>query len=563
MNFQKLVEVYEELEQTSSGNKMREILAEFFKKVSPEEIRVIAYLTLGQIASEYEPVVLGMAEKSVLKALAMAGGTENSKVTKLMKEKGDVGLVAEEVLKKKPRTLVPVGELNVPELFENLRKIAESSGAGSQELKTKILAQLLQKTSPKGAKYICRIALGTLRLGVGDMTVLDALAIAFTGEKNKEPLEQAYNICPDVGVIAETMAKSGLKGIAHIGVHVGRPIKMMLAQRVKEQSEIVKKIPGQFTVEAKYDGERIQAHKTKGKISLFSRRLDNITEQFPDLVEYLERAIRNKEYVIEGEVIAVKGDKPLPFQTLMQRRRKYEVEKYVKEIPVKLKVFDLLYLDGKSYMDKPYREREEKLIQIIHPNQEVVLTERRVTDDLKELDKFFKQMLKEGYEGVIVKSHSGEYQAGTRGWNWIKWKKEYVKEMVDTFDLVVVGAFYGRGKRSGVYGALLCAVYDEKKDEFLTFCKLGTGLTDEMLEELPQKMKKYEVKKQPARVVVNKEMVPEVWFSPNVVVEVEGAEVTKSPFHSSGLALRFPRFIRFRDKKPEEATSKKEVEEIS
>ncbi|MEK6900756.1 MAG: ATP-dependent DNA ligase, partial [Nanoarchaeota archaeon] len=346
MEFQKLVEVYEELENTTSGNAMREILADFFKTVPHEEIGIVSYLTLGQIACAYDDVVLGLADKSVLKSIAITGGIDIEKVKKVFHEKGDAGLTAEMLLQKKPQTLVPLGKLTIHEVFGKLHKIAESSGTGSQETKTNILAQLLQKASPTGAKYIIRITLGTLRMGVGNMTVLDALAIAFTGDKkNKEHIERAYNICPDVGIIAETVVKQGLKGLEKIDVHVGRPIKMMLAQRVDELEEVFDKMEGKVLVEGKYDGERIQGHKdTKGKIHLFSRNLDPITDQFPDLVEALQKHITAKEFVIEGEAIAIgeKGE-PLPFQTLMQRRRKYDVEEFAKKIPLQLKVFDVLF----------------------------------------------------------------------------------------------------------------------------------------------------------------------------------------------------------------------------
>ncbi|HLC90530.1 MAG TPA: ATP-dependent DNA ligase [Candidatus Nanoarchaeia archaeon] len=565
MDFEKLVSLYEHLEKTSSGNEMREILANFLKNVPAEDIGVICYLTLGTIASEFEGVVLGMADKSVLKAIASAGGTELSKVQKKMQETGDAGLTAEQVLQKKPQTLVPLETLTVHELFEKLHKIATASGTGSQDQKCNILVSLLQKSSPQGAKYVCRIALGTLRMGVGDMTVLDALAIAFTGEKkNKEYLEQAYNLCPDVGVIAETVVKKGLKGLEKIEVKVGRPIKMMLAQRVEQLDEISKKITGQFTVEAKYDGERVQIHKDKkGKITLFSRRLDTITQQFPDLVKELQKQVKGDDYILEGEIVAIdKEGNHLPFQTLMQRRRKYDIEQYAQDIPVQVKLFDVLYDDGTTYLHEPYLQRQKKLASIVKKTKHITLTERISTESIEELDEFFQNMLEEGYEGVIVKSHDGEYQAGTRGWNWIKWKKDYTQDMSDTLDLVIIGAFHGKGKRSGTYGALLCACYDEKNDQFLTICKLGTGLTDQVLEELPEKLKKDEVQKQPARVVAKKEMHPDIWFTPHHVVEVLGAELTKSPFHSAGIAVRFPRFIRFREKKAEQATTLEEVKKM-
>ena len=565
MDFQKLADIYEELEKTSSGNKMREILADFFKKVPEDDIAVISYLTLGQIASEYEGVVLGMAEKSALKAVAKAAGVDESKVKKTMQETGDAGLAAEKLLQKKPQTLVPVGKLTIKELFEKLHKITKTVGIGSQEEKINILVNLLQKSSSKGAKYIIRIALGTLRIGAGDMTVLDALAITYTGSKeNKAQLEKAYNICPDVGIIAETLAKKGMKGIEKIDVHVGRPIKMMLAQRVDNLAEVHEKIPGMLGVEAKYDGERIQAHKTKdGKITLFSRRMDTITEQYPDVVKYIQEHVSAKEFVIEGEVIAIDKDgKPLHFQILMQRKRKTDIEEYVKKVPVQLKVFDLLYHNGKSLLHESYEKRFEQLEEILSKNKHIMFADRVVTDDLEEVNKFFQKMLKEKQEGIMIKALDSEYQAGTRGWNWIKWKKEYATEMVDTFDLVIVGAFYGKGKRSGTFGALLCACYNDKDDTFETVTKLGTGLTDEMLAELPKKLKKYQMDHKPARVVVS-DIKPEVWFEPAVVVEVLAAEITKSPSHALGLALRFPRFIKLRDdKKAEQATTSKEIKQM-
>ena len=565
MDFQKLADLYEELEQTASGNKMREILAEFFKKVPEDDIAVISYLTLGQIASAYEGLVLGMAEKSALKAVAKASGVDESKVKKTMQELGDAGLTAEKLLQKKPQTLVPMGKLTVKELFEKLHKITTATGTGSLEEKVNILVNLLQKSAPQGAKYIIRIALGTLRIGAADMTVLDALAIAYTGDKkNKELLEKAYNICPDVGIIAETLAKKGLKGIEKIDVHVGRPIKMMLAQRVDSLAEVHEKIPGKLGIEAKYDGERIQAHKTRdGRITLFSRRMDTITEQFPDLVQHLQEHIAAKEFVVEGEVIAIdKESKPLPFQVLMQRKRKTDIEEYIKKVPVQLKVFDLLYCNGKSFLHETYEKRFGQLEKILSKNKHIMFADRIVTDDLKKVNEFFQKMLKEKQEGIMIKGMDSEYQAGVRGWNWIKWKKEYAAEMTDTFDLVIVGAFHGKGKRSGTYGALLCACYNEKDDTFETVTKLGTGLTDEMLEELPKKLKKCQVDHKPARVVVS-DIKPEVWFEPAVVVEVLAAEITKSPSHALGLALRFPRFVKLRDdKKAEQATTSKEIKQM-
>jgi len=250
---------------------------------------------------------------------------------------------------------------------------------------------------------------------------------------------------------------------------------------------------------------------------------------------------------------------------LMQRRRKYDIEEYIKKIPVQAKIFELLYLDGKSYLNESYKERIKQIEKIVKKGKHLTTADRIITDDVEELKKFFSEMLDDKQEGIMIKSLEGVYQAGTRGWNWIKWKKDYSQDMIDTFDLVVIGAFYGRGKRHGTYGALLCATYNTKNDTFETICKLGTGLTDEMLASLPGKLDGDKVKIKPARVIAKKEMEPDVWFTPTIIVEVLAAEITKSPFHScaSGLALRFPRFLHFRDdKKAEQATTSEEVKDM-
>jgi DNA ligase-1 len=563
LQFSKLADLYRELEKVSSGNKMREILSGFFKKVTKQEIDKVAYLTLGKIDADFKHIELGLAEKMILRAIADAAEKDLENIKKVFRKTGDIGLTAEQTVKTKGKRLA------VAEVFSDLHKIATESGSGSQERKISILTNLLVHATPKEAKYIARIAQGTLRLGVAAMTVLDSLSITFTGSKSNKPkLEHAYNICSDVGLVAKTIAIEGLKGIARIPVNVGVPIRMMLAQRVKSLKELEKKMPGLKAAEEKYDGERIQAHKTKkGKILLFSRRLDDISAQFPDLIKALQGSIKARTFVIEGEAVPVdKKGNPLPFQVLMQRRRKYEVEEYIKKVPVRLYLFDLLYLNGKTFIHEDYLKRHTALEKAVKKTDIVQMAGYKKTDKIEGIEDFFNQSIDKGYEGVIIKSCAKKsvYQAGTRGWLWIKWKKDYLKEIKDTFDLVVVGAFAGRGRRAGTYGALLCAVYHKKKDQFETFTKLGTGFTDKMLAELPKILKKYKTSSKPARVILKKEMKPDYLFEPGIVVEVLGAEITKSPIHSSGLALRFPRFIRFRDdKSAEQATTTKEITQMA
>jgi DNA ligase-1 len=562
--FRKLAETYEKLERTSSGNALRAILSGLFKHTNKEEIDKVAYLTLGSIAGSYSGINLGMAEKMVLKSVAKAAGKDEKTTLALYKKKGDIGIVAEELVGRAQR------QLSVKEVFETLHKIASAGGTGSQERKIYLLATLFKNASALEARYLARIVQGNLRLGVGDKTVLDALTIRFTGSKQaKKIIEHAYNICPDAGIIAKIIATKGIHGIHSIGVQVGRPIQMMLCQRVKSLDEVPKKIGTPFAVEQKYDGERIQAHKQGKKLILYSRRLENITAQFPEIVSALQKSIGAKECVIEGEAVPVgKKGNILPFQVLMQRRRKHGVEEYAQKIPVILFVFEALYSNGRSMVREPYPKRYSTLQKIIKPKGIIQFAVRKKCNTPDCAEEFFNDIVQTGGEGIVIKSLNpdSDYQAGVRGWNWIKWKPEYVKGLRDTFDLVIVGAYRGRGRRAGTYGALLCASYNDKTDRFETFCKLGSGFSDKELKELPKKLKHCETKQKPARLEVKKFMIPDVWFTPSIIVEVTGAEITKSPNHTcgTGLALRFPRFLRYRpEKKPEQTTTTKEIMQLA
>ena len=314
-------------------------------------------------------------------------------------------------------------------------------------------------------------------------------------------------------------------------------------------------------------------HKKNKAVTLYSRRLENITHEFPDIIKEVKNNIKAKDCVIEGECVAIDdGGNLLPFHVLMQRKRKYGVEEYVKKVPVCFYVFDILSLNSRSCIYKPYPERRKILEKITCETKHLQLSKRVVSAKLDDVEEFFNMTLQRGGEGIVAKSCADDsiYTPGKRGWRWIKWKREYAEEMADTFDLVVIGAFMGRGRRSGVYGALLCASYNSAEDKFETLCKLGSGFTDKQLQELPKKFKKYVLKKKPARVIVSKTLSPDVWFEPAIVVEVIGAELTRSSIHTSamkdnkGLALRFPRFLRCRaDKKPEQATTSKETEQLA
>ncbi|MBD3361467.1 ATP-dependent DNA ligase [Candidatus Woesearchaeota archaeon] len=564
MKFKKIVDVLEELEKTGSNNKMRDILADFFQDCPDSDLKQATYLLAGRISSEYRGVVTGMSDKLVLQSVAKASGRDLKKVKKIFRKKGDIGETAEELIGRRKE------KLSVKNVFEELNEIAEASGEGSQDKKIISLAELFKKVSSKEAKYIARLVVGTMRTGSGDKTILDALAVAFTGSADaRKELDKAYHVHPDLGYLAEKIAKRKLKGIKSVGISFKRPVKAMLAQRVKSFDEIFRKIRGKMAVEEKYDGERMQVHVKGDRVKLYSRRLEDISSQYPDVIKAVKKQIKCDSCILDGECCAVddKG-RLLHFQVLMQRRRKYNVEKYVEKIPVCLFLFDLLYLDGKSYLQKSYPERYKALKSVVKKqNNKLKLANRIVTRDKEKIKKFFNRMIKKGAEGVLIKSMADDsvYKAGTRGWLWIKWKKEYAEGMMDTFDLVVVGGFKGKGRRSYSYGSLLCAVYDTKSKKFDTFTKVGSGFTDKQLKELPKKMKKFKVKEKPKSVNARKDMKPDVWFKPSVVIEVLGAEITKSPLHTAagGLALRFPRFLRYRpDKSAKQATTVKEIRQM-
>jgi DNA ligase-1 len=568
MKFRELAEGFEELEKTSSGNKLREILSNFFKRVPKSEIRIVSYLVLGLIAPEYESTDFGIAERMMIRAVAKAYQKDESEVIKLLKKKGDLGIVALEI--KKSSGIKSKSQLEILEVHRKLLEIAKTSGSGSQDKKISLLSNLLLECTPEEAKYIVRILLGKLRLGVASMTILDSLSIAFTGTKeNKKFLGEAYNLCTDIGLVAELIATKGIEGVKKIKIQVGSPIQMMLAQRVKKLSEIKEKMPDGFYSDAKYDGERVQIHKKPdGEIIIYSRRLENITSQYPDIVENIKKAIKEKSFIVEGEAVPVDKDgNILSFQNIMQRKRKYDVEEYSKKIPVCVFLFEILYLNNKSLMKLSYPKRREILERVTVEGSFVKLSKILYNDDLDKVDDFFQEVLDQGCEGIIAKSKSNDsfYRAGARAWLWIKYKKDYISKLQDTLDLVVVGAFAGKGKRAGTYGALLCAAYNPKTDSFETVSKLGAGFSDEVLDKIPKIMKQYLIPKKHPRV--DSEIEADYWFVPNKVVVVIGAEITQSPVHTcakkqlgKGLAIRFPRFKMFReDKSAEQATTTQEI----
>ncbi|MHA1409089.1 MAG: ATP-dependent DNA ligase [Candidatus Odinarchaeia archaeon] len=576
--FRELCEFYQRLEETTKRLEMTDILVELLKKSSTPEIDKIIYLTQGKLHPDwYGLPEIGMAEKTVLETIRQATGIKIEKLNETLNKTGDIGLTAEYALKNKvQRTIFEKHEpLLVEYVYNQLDKITQTTGQGSIELKKRLLAGLLNRISPLEAKYISRIITGNLRLGIADMTILDALAIAFSETKeNRGIIERAYNICSDLGYIAKTLIVKGLKYLENIKIRVGTPVRMMQAQRAATIDEILERL-GKCAVEYKYDGERFQIHKNNEDIIIYSRRLEKITEQYPDAVGIIRDNVKSDLCILEAEAVAVNPEtgEMLPFQELMHRRRKYDVDETAERYPIKLFFFDCLLNQGKDLTNEPYPERRKILEEIIKVSDKTSLSNQIITDKKEVFEKFFYEAVSVGGEGVMAKSIKPEsiYQAGSRGWLWIKYKRDYKTEISDTLDLVVVGAFSGRGRRGGNYGSLLMACYDPDNDTFKTVARVASGFSDEDILKFTEKLKKIKLNHKHPRVET--EVKAEIWVDPEIVLEIRGAELTLSPIHSCGfnkikpgvgIAIRFPRFtgkIR-NDKKPEDATTEEEIIEL-
>jgi DNA ligase-1 len=571
-----IANAYEKIGATTKRLEITDLLGELLKKTPVEVIDKVAYLTQGKIYPDFVGIEIGVAEKLAVKALVKVSGRREAEVEEDLKKSGDIGETTEKFVTKKKQVTFFQQPLTVQKVYETFDKMAKASGSGAVDLKVSLLAGLLAAASPREAKYVMRTVTGNLRLGIADMTVLDALAIAYGGGKEaRDDIERAYNISSDLGRVAKTAVEKGIEGIKRFRVSIDEPIRPMLAERLSSPEEILEKLGGKCVAEYKYDGERLQAHKRGSYVTLYSRRLEDISSQYPDAVELFKRYVRAGEAILECECVAVNlsSGEMRPFQELMHRRRKYGIEQAMEDYPVSLFMFELLYVDGKDLTLEPYPMRRKMLEKTIEESERVKLAQSIITSSKREVEKFFLKAIEDGCEGLVCKSIAKDsvYQAGARGWLWIKYKRDYKSEMRDTVDLVVVGGFHGRGKRAGTYGALLLAAYDSENDTFETVTKCGTGFTDEDLAKLPNMMQKHVVSHKPPRV--NSMLEADVWFEPFVAIEILGAEITLSPIHTcardvvrkgSGLAIRFPRFTgKYRpDKAAEDATTVAEIIEM-
>ena len=551
---------------------MISVLSELFAKAKADEIDKAIYLLQGQVAPPFEGLDVGIGEKFVEKAIATASGYTIEQVHSNYKKTGDLGKAAELLLEKKKQMSLVSRKLTVAGVHEILVKIANMGGAGSQDTKIKLLAELIGHASAIEAKYLVRIPLGKLQLGVGDPTMIDALSLAKEGDRSmREDLERAYNLCSDLGLVAQRYYENK-DSIRKFKITPFHPLRPALAEREPTPEAIIERL-GKCAAELKYDGFRIAVHKSGDRVELFSRRLERTTDMFPEIVEAVRKNVKAKDAILEGEALAYNesAGEFYPFQYTIQRKRKHGIAEKAEEMPLRLFCFDVLYVDGTDYTVKPYSERRKALEKLVKEGPSISLSEISLIDNAKELSKYFARAVERGMEGLMVKDLNAPYIAGARKYAWIKLKRSYRGELADTIDVVIVGYIKGKGFRAGFeFGALLCAVYDEKEDMFKTIAKVGSGFTEDMMKKLGDILEKDVVKKKPARV--ESVLEPDAWVQPKYVITVNADEITESPLHTAGrkkgeekgYALRFPRMVGDvrADKKPEDATSVNEIIEM-
>ena len=571
MKFSIISDALQKMEETSKRLELTDILVKLIKEIPDDVISKTIYLIQGKLRPNFEGVELGIAEKLVMRAMSKSSGIPLKNIEQDYNKGGDLGQTAENILREKIQTTFTSETITLEKVYETLFKIAKLEGKGSQEMKMRYVSSMLNDATPQEAKFILKILLGTLRLGIAENTVMDALAIAFTGKKeNREVIENAYNVSSDLGKVAEVLSVDGIEQIKRFQIKLFSPIRPMLADRIKSEEDTVKKFQEEFAAEFKLDGERAQIHKHKETVMIFSRSLENITSYYPDIVEKISQRVVAEDVILEAEVVAMNSNSGdfLPFQELMHRRRKYEIEDAVTNYPITVNFFDVLFLDSKNCMNMKYTERRKLLENIIKQDNFARLIPMSIIENEEQILEVLENSINSGCEGLMLKDLDSTYRAGIRGSNWLKLKREYQNELGDSLDLVVVGAFFGKGRRTGKYGTLLLATYNDEEDLFPSICKVGTGFTDESLDQLYQILSpKVTLRKNP-RIV--SEMEANVWFEPELVIEIVASEITQSPIHKTalnkikdgtGLALRFPKFtgkIRT-EKSSEDASTDEEV----
>ncbi len=566
-----MAELYGKLESTTKRLQMADDLAAFFKTVPPEHVRKVVYLLQGILVPEHQGIQLGIGERLCEAALAKVSGKTLKQIQAAYRKTGDLGTVAETALDQKSQKSLGGDILTVEKVYANLYKLATTAGEGSQEHKVSLLAELFSNSRPTEAKAIARFVTGRIRLGVAESTIMDALSVAHSGDKShKDVLERAFNLTSDLGQVAETLFERGLDAVARITPQPFHPIRPALAERLPTAKDIIEKL-GKCSVEAKYDGFRLQVHLKGGIVRIYSRRQEDMTAMFPDVVEAVHAQFKAKDAIFEGEAIGYNAatGQFIPFQETIQRKRKHGVAQYAEKIPLKLFVFELLYADGKDWTNEPYLGRQSELEKRIQKGPVVQMADTRIVEKAEDLEKIFDELVGEGLEGIMAKDLQAPYNAGARKFAWIKLKRSYSSKLADSLDVVVIGYYFGKGKRTEFgFGGLLTAVYDDNEYRFRSVAKIGTGFSEQQMADFRQLLQKDALKSKPPNV--DTLIKPDVWVQPRHVITVVADEITRSPVHTcawsekEGLALRFPRikgFVR-EDKTPTDATTESEVLEM-
>jgi DNA ligase 1 len=601
MKFLEISKVFQEIETTSSRNEMSKILSEFFVKCSSEEIQIVSYMIQGRVAPMFVNAEFNYSEKSLLKVL---NEYTNKDISKLRQKKGDIGNTLYHIWEQES------AQLEIKEVYDLLWKVLNVRGTGSVLNKNKIILNSLQKLSPLEAKYFVRIVCGQLRLGLSVKSLLDVFSISVMGDKSlRDILERSYGVCADIGLIAQVVfsSKKGKEreSLQKVSVRPGTPVLSRLVERVGSFEEVFERFTENVILQPKFDGLRCQVHKWPkekeenmykdslwfkylnneegvgnlfstpfeygNEVKLFTRNLEDVTEMFPEIVESA-RNLPYDSFILDSEIVGwnYKKNVFLSYQETMQRRRKYSVASKMDTLPVKAFVFDILYLNEAPLIDTDTKERVEVLNTLeLHTTGGIVKAEDKVISNKEELRTYFDKCISEGLEGVIVKQFSGGYRPGARNFEWVKLKKSMEKKLVDTIDMVIVGYYYGSGRRSGLgLGAVLGAIYNKERDTFDSITKIGTGMGDELLKDMSEKLNEISLDKAPKNVEVVDALKPDIWVHPKYVITVDADEITKrisngQSFIGGGLSLRFPRLVEFdRDKSPEEVTTVEELIEL-
>ena len=556
MRYQKLAELYEELSSTTKRLEKIQILSKFLRYVSEEDDEII-YLLLGDIYPEYDERRIGISNQLTIQAISKATGIEKNQVVKEWKSLGDLGKVAEKLTLHKKQSTLQSHILTSKKVLDNLRQLPELEGKGTVNKKLSLITELLTSASPLEALYLVRTLIGDLRIGVQESTVRESLAKAFfdNPKEASEKIQHAIDKSNDLVVVFSIAKKGKLEQLEKISLQVGKPIKTMLAQKAKTIEDGFKALGRPCAIEYKYDGFRLVIHKNGDDILLFTRSLENVTKQFPEVIDYIKKYVKANSVILDSEAVGFnkKTKEYKPFQDISQRiRRKYDIEKLQQELPVEINVFDIIYHNGKSLIDEPFEKRTALIKKIIekHPYK-IIYSKQIITDDEKKVKEFYKKALKDNQEGVMMKNLRAAYQPGRRVGHMLKIKPEE-KDL----DLVITGAEYGKGKRSGWLSSFILSCKDEKTGKFLEIGKVGTGIKEKSeqgisLEELTEKIKP----------LITKENGKQVKIKPKIVVSVTYQEIQRSPNYNSNFALRFPRFTALRPDKPvSEITTLKEIE---